>query len=147
MSCVKATSKTYCWGASRNRFVIHMFWSFVSDLWVGSHQISMYLSTPVTGRLPPPTHPYLEFGQFSNHSCDVVLSVLVIVFDVMIWGNLHGFDMLPVCVQSCHRCIVTFSLHAVDPVFVSFPAGHNEGKAVIMGCVLPNSSIPAFSYR
>lgn len=74
----------YCWGASRNRFVIHMFSSFVSDLWVGSHQISVYLSTPVTGRLPPPTHPYLEFGQFSNHSCDVVLSVLVIVFDMMI---------------------------------------------------------------
>uniref|UniRef100_A0A673MQD2 Hypoxia up-regulated protein 1 n=1 Tax=Sinocyclocheilus rhinocerous TaxID=307959 RepID=A0A673MQD2_9TELE len=28
--------------------------------------------------------------------------------------------MLPVFVQSCHRCHVTFSLHAVDPVFVSF---------------------------
>jgi len=52
------SSKMYCWGplgtglratALHYSIEIHVLSGFVSDLWVGSHQISMYLSIPVTG--------------------------------------------------------------------------------------------------
>lgn len=90
------------------------------------------------------TYPHLSLAYVSSYTSiigtHVVLQirivmqyswVLVTILDMMmmIWGNVlfHGTNL------SFFFCL--------------FFAGHNEGKAVFMGCFLPNSSIPAFSDR
>ncbi len=132
LNLIKSTANGYCWG-SRDRFLIHMFSSFVSDLWVGSHQI-------YTCHWPT-VHLHIHIWH--------LLWCSIVSFSNRVWHDdlreLAWFWYASCLV--CRAVTVALWLLACWSSLCIFPAGHNERETVIMGCVLPNSSMPAFSYR